>query len=195
MTWLQVDENKTNFTLDGKPFFYLADTIWSAFTNVTEEEWEYYLKRRKEQGFNVLQVNTMPQWDRCMSDIGIYPFATEDGQIFDFTKWNQEYYEHAKQMCQKAVDMGFQLALVVLWLNYVPGTWGSKIMDKNVMPEAFVKEYVEKIVLEFIQFILSAGIRILIHQKQSHIIEQHWIQYVKKVHVHLKVCTLSEAMM
>ena len=138
MAWLQVDKNKTNFTLDGKPFFYLADTIWSAFTNVTDEEWEYYLKRRKEQGFTVLQINTMPQWDRCMSDIGLYPFATEDGQIFDFTKWNQEYYEHAKQMCQKAVDMGFQLALVVLWLNHVPGTWGSRMNDSNVMPETFV---------------------------------------------------------
>ena len=66
MAWLQVDKNKTNFTLDGKPFFYLADTIWSAFTNVTDEEWEYYLKRRKEQGFTVLQINTMPKWDRCM---------------------------------------------------------------------------------------------------------------------------------
>lgn len=152
MAWLQVDKNKTNFTLDGKPFFYLADTIWSAFTNVTDEEWEYYLKRRKEQGFTVLQINTMPQWDRCMSDIGLYPFATEDGQIFDFTKWNQEYYEHAKQMCQKAVDMGFQLALVVLWLNHVPGTWGSRMNDSNVMPETFVKEYVEKIVSEFDRF-------------------------------------------
>lgn len=152
MSWLKVNQEKSNFILDGDPFFYLGDTIWSAFTNITTEEWEYYLRRRKEQGFTVLQINTMPQWDRCMSDTGLYPFATPDGQVFDFTKWNQDYYENARKMCRIAVDMGFQLALVVLWLNYVPGTWGSKVKDCNVMPEGFVKEYTEKIVAEFDEF-------------------------------------------
>lgn len=149
---LKIGENKSGFTLDGKPFFYLGDTIWSAFTNVTLEEWEYYLHVRKTQGFNVLQINTMPQWDRCMSDVGVYPFATEDGMKFDFTTWNEEYYEHAREMCAMAVEAGFRLALVVLWLNYVPDTWGSNMMDINVMPEDFVGEYAQKIVEEFDEF-------------------------------------------
>jgi hypothetical protein len=105
-----------------------------AHLHITLEEWEFYLDKRKKQGFNVLQINTLPQWDRSMSDVGVYPFATKDGQIFDFTEWQEEYYTRAKIMCQMAVDYGFQLALVVLWLNYVPGTWGSKMFDKNVMP-------------------------------------------------------------
>mgnify|MGYP002230522784 CR=1 FL=1 len=89
--------------------------------------------------FNVLQINTMPQWDRCISDIGLYPFATADGHRFDFTKLNEAYYEHAVRMCEQAKEEGFQLALVVLWLNYVPGTWGSKVMDCNVMPKELLK--------------------------------------------------------
>lgn len=137
---------------DEKPFFYLADTIWSAFTNVTIEEWAYYLNKRKMQGFNVLQINTLPQWDRCMSDVGVYPFKTEDGQQFDFAHWNEEYYERARVMCEMAVKEGFQLALVVLWLNYVPGTWGSKMFDKNIMPEYFIAEYAKKIVDEFDEY-------------------------------------------
>lgn len=150
---LKVNESKNGFLLEDKPFFYLGDTIWSAFTNVTMEEWEYYLKKRKEQGFTVLQINTMPQWDRCMSDTGLYPFATEDeGQTFDYSKWNDRYYENAASMCRMAVDKGFQLALVVLWLNYVPGTWGSKMMDRNVMPKGFIREYTEKIVKIFDRF-------------------------------------------
>ncbi|MDO4311844.1 MAG: DUF4038 domain-containing protein [Eubacteriales bacterium] len=149
---LKIGNNKSGFTLDGKPFFYLGDTIWSAFTNVTLEEWEYYLHVRKTQGFNVLQINTMPQWDRCMSDVGVYPFATEDGMKFDFSAWNEEYYERARKMCAMAVKEGFQLALVVLWLNHVPDTWGSNMLDINVMPEAFVKEYAQKIVDEFDEF-------------------------------------------
>ena len=152
MKRLKVGENKCRFTLDGKPFFYLGDTIWSAFTNVTLEEWKYYLHTRKMQGFNVLQINTLPQWDRCMTDVGVYPFATKDGQIFDFSKWDESYYERAREMCRMAKEEGFQLALVVLWLNYVPGTWGSKMLDVNVMPEDFVEAYTEKVVKEFDEF-------------------------------------------
>lgn len=55
MSRVTVSEDKSTFCRDKKPFFYLADTIWSAFTNITEDEWIYYLKRRKEQGFNVLR--------------------------------------------------------------------------------------------------------------------------------------------
>ena len=152
MKRLKVGENKCSFTLDGKPFFYLGDTIWSAFTNVTLEEWKYYLHTRKMQGFNVLQINTLPQWDRCMTDVGVYPFATKNGQIFDFSKWDESYYERAREMCRMAKEEGFQLALVVLWLNYVPGTWGSKMLDVNVMPEDFVEAYTEKVVKEFDEF-------------------------------------------
>ena len=61
---IKVSKNKRSFERDGRPFFYLADTIWSAFTNVSLEEWEYYLTQRKYQGFNTLQINTLPQWDR-----------------------------------------------------------------------------------------------------------------------------------
>lgn len=152
MSKVQINKNENSFILNGKPFFYLADTVWSAFTNITMEEWEFYLDKRKNQGFNVLQINTLPQWDRSMSDIGIYPFATEDGQKFEFAMWNEAYYERAKVMCQMAVDYGFQLALVVLWLNFVPGTWGSKYIDMNIMPEDFVEKYTQKVYEEFEQF-------------------------------------------
>lgn len=147
--WLKIDENESNFILDGQKFFYLADTVWSAFTNITEKEWEYYLDVRKTQGFNTLQINTMPQWDRCRKDIEIYPFPSEDGSLFEFTEWNQEYYEKAKRMCKIAVEKGFQLALVVLWLNYVPGTWAGRVAISNEMPQSFVEEYTKKIVEEF----------------------------------------------
>lgn len=149
---LKITEDGKNFTLDGRDFFYLADTVWSAFTNITLEEWRYYLEKRYTQGFTVLQINMLPQWDRCMTDVGIYPFKTEDGQVFDFTVRNEAYFERAQQMCRMAGEFGFQLALVVMWLNYVPGTWGSRITDRNVMPENLVQDYAEKAVEVFDQF-------------------------------------------
>ncbi len=152
MSSLKIHKNGRNFILDGQNFFYLADTVWSAFTNATLEEWEYYLEKRWAQGYTVLQINTLPQWDRCMSDVGVYPFYTEDGQKYDFTRWNEEYYTRARQMCRMAADKGFQLALVVLWLNFVPGTWGSRMVGSNVMPKDFVRKYCEKVVKEFDEF-------------------------------------------
>ncbi|MFA9377770.1 MAG: DUF4038 domain-containing protein [Lachnotalea sp.] len=152
MSKLKIHENGSNFTLNGQDFFYLADTVWSAFTNSSMEEWEFYLEKRYQQGYSVLQVNTLPQWDRSMSDCDIYPFASLDGQKFDFTQWNEAYYSRACKMCQMAVDKGFQLALVVLWLNYVPGTWGSRMSNINIMPKDFVAEYVSKVVDVFEEF-------------------------------------------
>lgn len=150
--WLKINKDQNGFLKDGKPFFYLADTVWSAFTNVKEDEWEYYLNLRKAQGFNTLQINTMPQWDRCMADDGIYPFPSKDGLLFEFRDWNQKYYEKAKRLCQMAVERDFQLALVILWLNHVPGTWAGRVATSNEMPREFVQKYTEKIIEEFDQF-------------------------------------------
>ena len=61
---LTVNGRRDGFLCDGKPFFWFADTCWSAFTSITEDDWDYYLTRRAEQGMNVLQINTLPQWDR-----------------------------------------------------------------------------------------------------------------------------------
>ncbi len=141
---ITVSKNKRSFERDKKPFFYLADTVWSAFTNVSLEEWEYYLTQRKYQGFNVLQINTLPQWDRSGSDLNLYPFPTEDNQVFRFSTWNQEYFDRAKVMCRMAAEKGFELALVLLWSNYVPDTWASRLKDCNVMEYDFLEELVDK---------------------------------------------------
>ena len=124
---LAVNDRKDGFTLDGKPWFWLADTCWSAFTSIELSDWEYYLARRAEQGINVLQVNTLPQWDRCRPDFGIYPYASEDGTVFDWSAPNEAYWERAREMCRIAVEHGIRPALVLMWCNYIPGTWGSNI--------------------------------------------------------------------
>ena len=56
-------------TANGKPFFWLADTCWSAFTNISDDDWQEYLDLRARQGFNVLQINALPQWDLSLIHI------------------------------------------------------------------------------------------------------------------------------
>ncbi len=145
MTQITIKKNSRIFEKNGNPFFYLADTCWSAFTNITLEEWEYYLNLRKYQGFNVIQINILPQWDASGTDLNCYPLPTDDGKTFEFTTFNQEYFNRARNMCEMAKEKGFELALVVLWCNYVPNTWASKMFKDNIMPYDFISNYVKKV--------------------------------------------------
>lgn len=142
---ISVSNDNRTFQRNGKHFFYLADTCWSAFTNITLEEWEYYLDLRRQQGFNVLQINALPQWDASGTELNYYPFPTEDKQKFYFTELKDEYFAHAAKMCEMAKAKGFELALVVLWCNYVPDTWASNMVQDNIMPYEFIDGYIEKL--------------------------------------------------
>ena len=146
---LTVNGRQDGFLCEGKPFFWFADTCWSAFTSITEADWDYYLTRRAEQGMNVLQINTLPQWDRCCPDLGIWPYASEDGVHFDWSRPNQAYWDRAAAMCRAAVEHGIRPALVLMWCNYVPGTWGAKIAERcgaEVMPREEVRAHVARVV-------------------------------------------------
>lgn len=152
---LTVNEGHDGFLLDGKPWFWLGDTCWSAFTSVELDDWDYYLTRRAEQGVNLLQVNTLPQWDRSRPDLGIYPYASDDGTVFDWAAPNPAYWERARTMAQMATDRGLRLALVLVWCNFVPGTWGAKIAERYgapTMPLAAAKAHVRRVVAELGEF-------------------------------------------
>lgn len=137
---LQISENKKTLLRDGSPFFYLADTCWSAFTNITDDEWDYYLYKRKVQGFNTIQINILPQWDASVTDLDYRPFEQGDPHCL-----NDAYFAHARGMCEKAKKEGFELALVVLWCNYVPGTWASRMLPEGILPFDCLENYVNKV--------------------------------------------------
>ncbi|OMD50303.1 beta-glucosidase [Paenibacillus borealis] len=142
MIKLGIAENKRYFVSEGAPFFYLADTVWSAFTNISLEEWSYYLDYRKSQGFNVLQINLLRQWDASGSDLIQEPFALCEDGTYDFYSLNEEYFARAEQMVEIAVGKGFVPALVLLWCNYIPDTWASRIREDRKMPLDAVEPYV-----------------------------------------------------
>lgn len=145
--------SQNHLVRDGRHFFWLADTCWSAFTNISEGEWQEYLDIRAKQRFNVLQINTLPQWDRCGTGQPWQPFPLlEDGMRYDFSTLRQDYFDRARRMCRAAVDRGFTLALVVMWCNYVPDTWASKIYSGNIIPEERVEPIVRAICESFNEF-------------------------------------------
>lgn len=142
---ITVADNKLSFLKDGKPFFYLADTCWSAFTNMKEADWEYYLQYRKRQGYNVLQINILPQWDASATDLQHYPYICNEEGVYQFDQINDSYFTHAREMCIRAKEYGFELALVVLWCNYVPATWANNMLSKQTMPFDQIENYITKV--------------------------------------------------
>ncbi|MEM2091751.1 MAG: DUF4038 domain-containing protein [Candidatus Bathyarchaeia archaeon] len=146
---LSISDTRDYFLKNGEKFFYLADTCWSAFTNPTYEEWEYYLEYRRMQGFNAIQINVLPQHDRSESDNYIEPFEPLSDGGWDFNKRNEKYFDRAERMVKMAVEKDFTPALVVLWCNYVKGTWGSKITPKRIIPLEYLEEYVIYVVERF----------------------------------------------
>lgn len=143
----QVAFDKRYFMKDGKAAFYLADTCWSAFTNISEDDWEYYLDYRKSQGFNVLQINMLQQWDASQTKLDSKPFAFKADGTFDFEAYNEAYFQRADRMFAKAYEKGMTVALVLLWANYVPNTWASQMPIKQlgIFPKDKVASYVDKV--------------------------------------------------
>lgn len=152
MIKLSISEDKKYFLNGDKKFFYLADTVWSAFTNASLEEWEEYLYYRKTQGFNVLQINILPQWDASQSDIDIKPFKCKSDGTLDFYSINEDYFIRAEKMVEMAAKKGFVCALVLLWCNYIPDTWASKLRETIKIPFDAVENYVKYAAKTFSKF-------------------------------------------
>ncbi|MFP7471417.1 DUF4038 domain-containing protein [Niallia taxi] len=149
---IKINKQEKIFIKNNKPFFYLADTVWSAFTNATLEEWEDYLSYRKKQGFNVLQINMLRQWDASGSNLILHPFKQMEDGTYDYGSMDIEYFDRAEVMLEMAVKHGFTPALVLLWCNYVPDTWADMFQADNKMPLENVEPYVEYVVQRYAKF-------------------------------------------
>ena len=140
---LRISETKDLLLQDGKPFFYLADTVWAAFGNLPLHRWAPYLRFRKAQGFNAIQISILPiTHDASLTDEGLDPFLSNAEGNWDFYRLNEAYFYKAERMVKMAVEAGFVPVLGVLWKNYVPGTVASQRSPiPSAMPLDAVKAY------------------------------------------------------
>ncbi len=143
-------EIKNNiFYFNNKPEFILADTCWSAFTNATIDDWKFYIDYRAKQGFNVIQVNLLRQWDASSSNLELEPFEIGENGKFNFNKRNDLYFNRAYEMMKYAKDKGITIALVLLWANYLPDTWATKLRETNRFPKENIDEYIDFVVEKY----------------------------------------------
>lgn len=144
------------FYKNGKRFFYLADTCWSAFTNISMSDWRYYLDKRKAEGFNVIQMNVLRQWDSYNPVNNREPFEItklpNGNYEYDYSKINEQYFDNAVKMLEEMKKRDMVPALVLLWGNFVPNTWMSRFTQNNTMEFEQIKPYVSYVVNKFKEF-------------------------------------------
>ncbi|HRG83132.1 MAG TPA: DUF4038 domain-containing protein, partial [Chitinophagaceae bacterium] len=129
---LKVAANHRFFTTaDGKPFFWLGDTGWLLFVKCTREDAVFYLDTRKQQGFNVVQVMVLHDFnntknvygDWALNDFDVTKPATTIGS--DFRNADEyDFWDHVDFIIDEAAKRGIYMALVP--------TWGSNVKSGKI---------------------------------------------------------------
>lgn len=141
---------RDHFVIDGTPAFYLADSVWNAFSAATLDEWAEYLSFRRAQRFNAIQISVLPiPYDASDPDVSVAPFRKTAAGRWDFRRINPAYFRKAAQMVAMARQQGFTCALAVLWCNYLRDTWGARRAPGFQMPRASLKPFAEFIAKTF----------------------------------------------
>lgn len=128
---LKVAENSHYLVHEnGKPFFWLGDTAWELFHRLNKDQADYYLKRRAEQGYTVIQAVALAEFD------GLHvpnPYGELPLNFDDLSQPNEKYFQHVDYIIDKAAENG-------LYIAFLP-TWGDKLFKSGGKgPEFFTPE-------------------------------------------------------
>lgn len=110
---------------DGRPFFYLADTVWELFHRATLEEADLLLRDRAAKGFNVVQAVALAELDGLLAPnvFGERPFA---GDGLDPAYPNEPYWAHVDRIVACANALGLLVALLPSWGDkWCRQAWGA----------------------------------------------------------------------
>ena len=108
---LKVTEDGRYFRCGEEPFFFLGDTAWLLFHQLTLEESYLYLRNRKELGYNVILadfVHTADQRNR-FGDAAL----TDGDPARPDTKGG--FWEHVDAVVEMARELGLFLGLLPVW--------------------------------------------------------------------------------
>lgn len=134
MEKLRISENGRYFvTESGKPFIWLADTVWTMPQRLKWDDAEYLMKKRKSQGFTVLQIVALdPERDLEMHNPAGVKALHED----DITKPNEEYFKYLDWILSKAEEIGLYVLLLPVWGQLVVGhSWSGETFPRTVTAE------------------------------------------------------------
>lgn len=142
---------------DGTPFFWLGDTAWQLFKELTRAEIDQYLQNRQGLKFNVVMSVLLAEYHDVpgrKSPAGLGPNAYGHEPLIDqdparprvvaggsSTKPN-DYWDHVDYAVAQARDKGLYIGLLPCWgWNYVNG--GGSRGNLQIFNEAKAKIYGE----------------------------------------------------
>lgn len=134
MEKLMISENQRYFeTESGKPFIWIADTAWTIPQRMKWDDVSYYMKKRKSQGFTVLQIVALdPERDLEMRNPAGEKALIDD----DLTKPNEQYFKYLDWIIDEAERNEMYVLLLPVWGQLVVGEdWGGNTYEKIVTAE------------------------------------------------------------
>jgi hypothetical protein len=131
---LQVSANGRHLMdQQGKPFLYQADTCWKLFLKLTEDEAGEYLRARKAQGFNTIQVMLTGFFEHGVAETnraGEQPFLGDT----DFAQPNEDFFAHIDRVVAKARELNLVLAIAPLWAGCCREGWAGQDAEGKLKP-------------------------------------------------------------
>lgn len=131
MDKLKISENRRYLThQDGKPFIWLADTVWTIAQRLKWDDVEYLMQKRKSQGFTVLQIVALdPEQDKEMRN----PAGDKALLNNNLNTPNEKYFQYLDWILGKAEEYGFYVLLLPVWGELVVGhNWMGEFSEKIV---------------------------------------------------------------
>jgi hypothetical protein len=120
---IQVHQNGRYLVTEKRdPFFWLADTAWQLFHRLDQNEAEYYLEIRRQQGFNVIQAVVLAELDglHTPNANGHVPLCGDDPM-----RPNEFYFRHVDEIIRMAAEKDLYIGLLPTWGDKVHGgLWG-----------------------------------------------------------------------
>src|SRR5580765_1832933 len=109
-------------TSDGAPFFWLGDTAWQMMHRLTWEDCQYYLASRARQGFTVIQMVALCEFDGLKQPnvLGQTPFKS-----LDLMEPNDLYFDRLVQVVNLAEHYGLYVAVLPTWGDKLTAPWGE----------------------------------------------------------------------
>lgn len=141
----------------GRAVFLLADTAWSLVLRASREDAEFYLRKRKEQGFNAVTFVLFAPGknelnDRAENFYGDVPFAIRDGRV-DPTQpierpgrdagdaAQYDYWDHVDHVVATARRIGLYTILLPTWGTGVAGSYDGKDAKEIVFDADNARSY------------------------------------------------------
>jgi hypothetical protein len=130
---LKLSENRRHLVdARGTAFLYHADTPWMLFTKLTEAEAKDYITRRREQGFNTLQVQ-LTGFLGMTNRAGELPFAGPPPEQ-DFARPNEKFFAHVDRVVAAAQRRNMFLAIAPAWSGCCGEGWAGREKSGALKP-------------------------------------------------------------